>query len=409
MDYSVRSSCDPVQGAVGGSVETIVAASPEVPGKTSCRSFSYTAERVVGNGSFGVVYQAVSADSNEVVAIKKVFQDRRYKNREFEIMKELGRHPNIVALHHAFYTNGEKPEELFLNVVMEFVPETIHRLLKTFGKSRKQIPIIQTKLYIHQLCRGLAFVHASGVCHRDIKPQNLLICPKTHALKLCDFGSAKRLLPNEPNVSYICSRYYRAPELIFGAVNYSHSLDNWSMGCVLGELVLGTPLFQGENGVDQLVQIVKMLGTPTTQQLLAMNPNYTEFKFPQIKASPWSKILKGNEAGGLDVLLEGMLRYDPGARFSSAEIMASPWFDELRDRDFVVGPSGDRIETDFLFNFTESEKTYLNRQFRDRMVGGDGGCGVEELLTPKWYPSGGGDCCGTGDRTRSRSSTTDEE
>ena len=72
-------------------------------------------------------------------------------------------------------------------------------------------------LYIYQLCRSLAYVHALGVCHRDIKPQNLLVNTHTHTLKLCDFGSAKMLVQGEPNISYICSRYYRAPELIFGA------------------------------------------------------------------------------------------------------------------------------------------------------------------------------------------------
>lgn len=77
------------------------------------------------------------------------------------------------------------------------------------------------QLYMYQLFRSLAYIHSLGVCHRDIKPQNLLLDSETAVLKLCDFGSAKQLLPGEPNVSYICSRYYRAPELIFGAINYT--------------------------------------------------------------------------------------------------------------------------------------------------------------------------------------------
>lgn len=74
---------------------------------------------------------------------------------------------------------------------------------------------------MYQLFRSLAYIHSLGICHRDIKPQNLLLDPETAVLKLCDFGSAKQLLQGEPNVSYICSRYYRAPELIFGAINYT--------------------------------------------------------------------------------------------------------------------------------------------------------------------------------------------
>lgn len=77
------------------------------------------------------------------------------------------------------------------------------------------------QLYMYQLFRSLAYIHSLGICHRDIKPQNLLLDPETAVLKLCDFGSAKQLLQGEPNVSYICSRYYRAPELIFGAINYT--------------------------------------------------------------------------------------------------------------------------------------------------------------------------------------------
>lgn len=74
---------------------------------------------------------------------------------------------------------------------------------------------------MYQLFRSLAYIHSLGICHRDIKPQNLLLDPKSGVLKLCDFGSAKHLVRGEPNVSYICSRYYRAPELIFGAIDYT--------------------------------------------------------------------------------------------------------------------------------------------------------------------------------------------
>ena len=393
MDPSLRSSYE--SGPTVTDSRVLDARNKQAP-----KSFSYTAERVIGNGSFGVVYQAVSAETKETVAIKKVFQDRRYKNREFQIMKELGCHPNIVRLHHAFYTNGDKPEELFLNVVMEFVPETIHKLLKTYGKSRQQIPMTEAKLFIHQLCRGLAYIHASGICHRDIKPQNLLICPRSRSLKLCDFGSAKRLLPNEANVSYICSRYYRAPELIFGAVNYGFSLDNWSMGCVMAELLLGVPAFQGENGVDQLVQIIKILGAPSVDQLLAMNPNYTEFRFPQIKPISWQKLLSDRDIDGASGLLESILQYDPKSRLCSAEILRHEWFDELRTHPIihVTDFSGktEKIETSGLFDFSAVEVEYLNRQFT-RVGGKDS---VEKNLIPVWS------CDDSKPRTRSGSTST---
>merc|ERR1712193_60968 len=80
--------------------------------------------------------------------------------------------------------------------------------------------------------------------------------------------------------------------LIFGATFYTTQIDTWSAGCVITEMLLGHPLFPGESGVDQLVEIIKVLGTPTREQLMAMNPNYTEFKFPQIKPHPWNKVFR---------------------------------------------------------------------------------------------------------------------
>ena len=187
-------------------------------------NFTYNADKVVGNGTFGVVYQATVAETGETVAIKKVFQDKRYKNRELQIMKELI-HPNVVGLRHAFYTTGDKPDELYLNVVMEFMPEGLYRVIKHYTRMRQPMPPLLIKLYSYQIIRSLGYIHAVGVCHRDIKPQNLLVDTSNHTLKLCDFGSAKKLIRGEPNVSYICSRYYRAPELIFGATDYSTAID----------------------------------------------------------------------------------------------------------------------------------------------------------------------------------------
>ena len=127
--------------------------------------------------------------------------------------------------------------------------------------------MLLVKLYGFQICRAISYIHTLGVCHRDIKPQNLLVDPQTHVLKLCDFGSAKMLSPGESNIAYICSRYYRAPELIFGATEYTPTIDIWSVGCVLAELMIGRPLFAGESGVDQLVEIIKVCVLPTCSKL----------------------------------------------------------------------------------------------------------------------------------------------
>eukprot|EP00697_Spironema_sp_BW2_P016730 gnl/Spiro4/8123_TR4283_c0_g1_i1.p1 gnl/Spiro4/8123_TR4283_c0_g1~~gnl/Spiro4/8123_TR4283_c0_g1_i1.p1 ORF type:complete len:466 (+),score=66.94 gnl/Spiro4/8123_TR4283_c0_g1_i1:111-1508(+) len=315
-----------------------------------------SAERVIGHGSFGVVFQAVVEEIGEVVAIKKVLQDRRYKNRELQIMQPLN-HPNVVALKHCFYSRGEKKDEMFLNLVMEYIPETVHRVSRHFSKQKQQMPMLAVKLFIYQLCRSLAYIHSLGICHRDIKPQNLLLEPQAHILKLCDFGSAKILTPGEPNVSYICSRYYRAPELIFGATDYTSAIDVWSAGCVMAELLLGAPLFPGESGVDQLVEIIKILGTPTRQEIEAMNPNYTEFHFPAIRGHPWTRVLRARTPHDAIDLLSSMLRYIPGQRVRALEACAHPFFDELRLPTTRL-PNGQPLPPLFNFNQAEWEHNY---------------------------------------------------
>ncbi|CAL5330154.1 unnamed protein product [Camellia sinensis] len=156
------------------------------------RTISYMAERVVGTGSFGIVFQAKCLETGETMAIKKVLQDRRYKNRELQLMRLMD-HPNVVSLKHCFFSTTSK-DELFLNLVMEYVPETMYRVLKHYSNANQRMPLIYVKLYTYQIFRGLAYIHTvPGVCHRDVKPQNLLVDPLTHQVKLCDFGSAKVL------------------------------------------------------------------------------------------------------------------------------------------------------------------------------------------------------------------------
>jgi len=320
---------------------------------TKKENFTYTATQIVGSGSFGVVYQATISETSEVVAIKKVFQDKRYKNRELIILKELN-HPNVIKLRHYFYTPGEKNDEIYLNCVMDFIPDTMSRLIRQYYKSKTQLPMIIVKLYSYQMLKSLAYIHALGICHRDIKPQNVLVDPNTHVVKLCDFGSAKRLIKGEPNISYICSRYYRAPELIFGATEYTTAIDVWSTGTVIAEMILGQPVFPGESASDQLVEIIKILGTPSKNEILAMNPLSNEFKFPQIKPYPWAKIYKNRVINDDFIdLLSNLLIYDPNARLTPLKALLHPFFEELREQTTTL-PNGKPIPKE-IFEFTTEE------------------------------------------------------
>lgn len=292
---------------------------------------TFTQQSMVGHGSFGHVYLISILPENKQAAIKTVLQDRRFKNRELETMK-LIQHKNVVNLLSYYYKTNEK-DELYLHLVLEYVPETLYTATHWYYSRKQTMPLLAVKLYSYQLFRSLNYIHSLGICHRDIKPQNLLIDPLTGILKLCDFGSAKILNPTEPNVSYICSRYYRAPELIFGARNYTTKIDIWSAGCVVAEMTLGQPLFPGQSGIDQLVEIIKLLGTPTKEEIREMNPNYMDHKFPSIKAIPLYKIFPNVEISMCEMFIK-IFQYSPLERKSAIEVMAEPYFDQLREKKF---------------------------------------------------------------------------
>ena len=116
---------------------------------------------MVGHGSFGAVFLASIVGTDEVVAIKKVLQDRRFKNRELQIMKLLAKqpHPYIVSLKHYFISKGAKADDVYLNLVLEYVPETVYSVAKHYIRSKSQVPLITVKLYMYQLARALAHIH----------------------------------------------------------------------------------------------------------------------------------------------------------------------------------------------------------------------------------------------------------
>ena len=160
-------------------------------------------------------------------------------------------------------------------------------------------------------------------------------------------------------MAYICSRYYRSPELIFGNTDYDSSIDIWSLGCVLAEAFFGKPLFQGESTVDQLLQIFRILGTPGPEQLNDLNKNGTfSLQFPPSQPVTINKVFNG-KGKELVKLLYDIFSYEPNKRPSALEVLAHPFFDELR---LIDSMNNGKYIVPQLFDFSDVELNLYNNQ-----------------------------------------------
>lgn len=124
----------------------------------------------------------------------------------------------------------------------------------------------------HPVCNYSILIVLSGTCfgqivHRDVKPENILVSNQG-VIKLCDFGFARLVSSGgETYTDYVATRWYRAPELLVGDTHYGRPVDIWAVGCLFAEIMSGDPLFPGESDIDQLYQIMKLLGNKLCQQI----------------------------------------------------------------------------------------------------------------------------------------------
>lgn len=169
-------------------------------------------------------------------------------------MKEL-RHVNIVRLHDVIHTESK------LMLVFEFMEQDLKKYMDIHGE-RGALDPTTVRSFMFQLLKGTAFCHENRVLHRDLKPQNLLI-NKRGELKLADFGLARAFgIPVNTFSNEVVTLWYRAPDVLLGSRTYSTSIDVWSAGCIMAEMISGVPLFRGRDNNDQLNQILRILGTP---------------------------------------------------------------------------------------------------------------------------------------------------
>ena len=280
---------------------------------------------IVGEGAYGIVYKCRNKETKEYVAIKKFKESedeivKKTMRRELKVLQVL-KNDNIVEFKQAFKQKGN------LYLVFEFIDKNLLELLEQSptGLSPQLI-----KNLIFQLCKAVKYLHDQNIIHRDVKPENLLIDNKMN-LKLCDFGFARKILnnKNENLTDYVATRWYRSPELLITGGIYGPEVDYWAIGCIMGELADGKPIFPGENEIDQIHCIQKVLGNLPDDQIETFysNPIYAGKNLLNVEKP---ETLERRYMGILPKIaisfMKGLLELDPKKRLCGEKVFQHPYF-----------------------------------------------------------------------------------
>ncbi|XP_042428474.1 cyclin-dependent kinase G-2-like isoform X1 [Zingiber officinale] len=298
----------------------------------------------IDEGTYGVVYRAKDKKTGEIVALKKVKMEKETEGFPLTALREINvllsfHHPSVVDVKEVVV--GSSLDKIFM--VMEYMEHDLKALMETMKQPFSQSEV---KCLMLQLFSGVNYLHDNWVLHRDLKTSNLLLNNRGE-LKICDFGLARQYgSPLKPYSPLVVTLWYRAPELLLGAKEYSTAIDMWSLGCIMAELLAKEPLFNGKSEHDQLDKIFRTLGTPNEKiwpgiaKLPGAKVNFVKQPYNKLreKFPPTSFFGRPTlSEAGFD-LLNRLLTYDPEKRITAEAAQNHPWFQEVplpKSKDFM--------------------------------------------------------------------------
>lgn len=281
----------------------------------------------IGDGPNSVVYKAKDRKEEEKIVALKVIEDKRLLSdipkeifREITILKNLD-HDNVIKLIEVAL--GSNPESLCL--VFEYCPITLDKYIQTFPNIQMRYDSIKC-IAVH-LFRGLNYLHKNYIVHRDIKPSNLLIS-REGILKIIDFGISRRFSKqNKATTPGQATRWYQAPEIVFGLPEYDHKVDMWSAGCVLAEVLGKQPFLPGESEIAQINLMIDLLGTPTPKSWPEMD-RCRVYKMLNFSKQPFNKLadrLESLNCGVALPILSTLFVFNPCQRAAADECLIQDW------------------------------------------------------------------------------------
>ncbi|XP_061628412.1 mitogen-activated protein kinase 12 isoform X1 [Phyllopteryx taeniolatus] len=284
----------------------------------------------VGTGAYGTVCSAMDVRTRTRVAIKKLyrpFQSELFAKRayrELRLLKHM-KHENVIGLLDVFTADLSLDKLNDFYLVMPFMGTDLGKLMKLQRLSEEKIQYL-----VYQILKGLKYIHSAGIIHRDLKPGNLAINQDCE-LKILDFGLARQA--DSEMTGYVVTRWYRAPEVILSWMHYSQTVDIWSVGCIMAEMLQGKPLFKGSDHLNQLTEIMKITGTPTQEFIAELQSDDAKSYIQSLKKVEKKDLHKvfSNANPQAVSALEHMLLLEPESRATAADALLLPYFTEFRE------------------------------------------------------------------------------